>query len=92
MALFIWNVASFKLAPFSTNKQAFVHYPSNSTSQLIKGKSSDLQKLIRCSSGKVTSVFKVGYGGRDSWSRSSWETGARGGITIAFPYIFVLND
>ena len=47
----------------STNIQAFVHYKSSSTSQLLKGKSRDLQKLLRYLSGIMTSTFKVGTGG-----------------------------
>ena len=43
----------------SSNIQSFVHYKSSSTSQLLKGKSRDLQKLLI----KITTTFKVGTGG-----------------------------
>ena len=41
----------------SINTECFVHNKSISTSQLIKGKSSDLQKLLRHFNGIVTSTF-----------------------------------
>ena len=49
----------------SINTKSFVHEKSNSTSQLIKGKSTALQKLLRYFSGIVTSTFKVDTGGCD---------------------------
>ena len=42
----------------------------SSTSQFIKGKSRDLQKLVRYLSGIVTSVFKDGIGDCAGWSTS----------------------
>ena len=44
----------------STNTQSFAHDKSSSTSQLIKGKLSDLQKLLRYLNEIVTSMFNVG--------------------------------
>ena len=45
------------------NTQFLDHFKLNSTSQFIKDKSRDLQKLRRYLSGIVTSVFKGGIGG-----------------------------
>ena len=47
----------------SINTKSFVHDKSSSTSQLIKSKSSDLQKLIRYFRGITISTFKVGTRG-----------------------------
>ena len=50
--------------PSSYNTQYLDHLKSTSVSPLIKGKSRDLQKLLRCLSGILwTSVFKGGIGG-----------------------------
>ena len=47
----------------STNTQSFAHDKSSSTSQLIKGKLSDLQKLLRYLNEIVTSMLNVGICG-----------------------------
>ena len=73
----------------STNTQSFVHNKSSSTSQIIKGKSSDLQRLLRYLSGMVISMFKVASGGRAGW----WACPSFpdcDGLSGVFPVIFVL--
>ena len=51
------------LASFLADTQFFVHNKSSSTSQLIKGKSSDLKNLLRYLSGMVVSLFQGCIGG-----------------------------
>ena len=71
---------------------SFVHDKSSSTLQLIKGKSSDLQKLLKYLSGIVTSTFNVGTGGHAGQSASPSFPGCAG-LASAFLIIFVyLND
>ena len=54
----------------SVNTQSFVNDQSSSALPLIKGKSSDLQKLLTCFSGIMTSTFKVIVSGCACWSAS----------------------
>ena len=78
----------------SSNIQSFVHYKSSSTSQLLKGKSRDLQKLIRYLSGIMASTFKVGTGGgRGGWLASP-SLSDYAGLSSVFPVILLLyvND
>ena len=73
-----------------------VHDKSNSTSQLITGKSRDLQKSLRCVSGIVTSTFKVdtrgceGSGSRCEFGSGCGSCGGRGSCSSVVPLIFVL--
>lgn len=57
----------FKLWSSSENTQFLIHNKPTYTSQLVKGKSSDLPKLLRSLSGIVTSMFKFGTGGCGGW-------------------------
>ena len=60
---YIWNVTLFKLTSFCDNTQYLAHNKSSPTSQMSKGKSSDLQKILRYLSEIVTSMFKGGTTG-----------------------------
>ena len=71
----------------SPNTQSFVHDESSLISQLIKGKSRNLQKLQRYLSGIVTLLFQDVTGGRGGWSAYSSFPG-RGGLSAASPIIF----
>ena len=51
--------------------QSFAHNKSSSISQLIKGKSRDLQNLLRFLSEIVTSTYMVGTGSRAGCKESS---------------------
>ena len=66
---------------------------SSSISQFVNGKSRNLQKLLRCLSGIVTSTFKVGTVGCPGRFTSPGFPG-RDGLSGVFPTIFVLylND
>ena len=77
----------------SINTQSFAHDKSRSTSQFIKGKSRDLQKLLIYLSGKGVSTFKHGPGGCGGQMASPSLPG-RAGLFGVFPTIFVLysND
>ena len=52
-----------KFTPVLLFTQSFVHDQLSPFLQFINGKSRDLQKLLRCLSGIVTSTFKVGTDG-----------------------------
>ena len=69
--------------------KSFVDNKSSSTSQLIKGKSRDLEKLLRYLNGIMTSTFKDGTSDCAGWlvSPSFPGYGDRSGV---FPVIFVL--
>ena len=73
----------------SHNIQSFAHNKSSSTFQLLKGKSSDFQKLLGYLSGIVTSMFKVGTGGCAGQLASPSFPGCAG-LASVFPVIFVL--
>ena len=77
------------LLPCTIKMQSFAHFKSNSTSQFIKGKSRDLQKLLRYLSGIVTSKFK-----NDTYGYAGWSTcpkfWSRGDFSRVSPIIFVL--
>ena len=71
--------------------QYLVHNKSSSISQLIRGKSSDLQKLLRYLSGIVTSVFKGSASGHGGRSPPSGGTDGCGGLISVFSIIFLLH-
>ena len=62
--------------------------------QFIKGKSSDLQKLLRYFSGIVTSAFKVGTGGCAGWPGSPGILGYGGhsGVSLAIFVLYSINS
>ena len=81
---------------FSINAQSFVNDKASPTSQFSKGKSRDLQKLLRFLSGIVISKFKDDTSGCVGWlvSPSFPGCGGLGGLYGDFPTILVLwsND
>ena len=83
------EISSVMLFWCSIKTQSFVHNKSSSTSQFIKGKSRDLQKLLSYLSGIVTSTFKDGTGGCADWSAFPGFPGC-GGRSGVSPIIFVL--
>ena len=97
-ALVIWNVAPIMLLWCSDNTQSFVHDKTSSIWPFISRKSKNLQKLLRYLNGIVNSTFKAGtagYGGRSGrggWDPYGFSGGCdgRGGLSLAFPTIFVL--
>ena len=52
----------------AVKKQPFLHDKPSPTLQFIKGKSRDLQKLLKCISGIVTFTFKNDIDGCAGWS------------------------
>ena len=74
----------------SINTPSFVHDKSSSTSQLIKGKSRDFQKLLKYLSETWNSMFKDGIGGCAGGSTSPGFPGC-GSHAGVFPIIFVLH-
>ena len=79
----------------SINAQFLDHFKSSLISQLIKSKSTYIQRLQRYLSWIVTSVFKAGNGGccgHGVWFPSRFGGGCDGHVGV-FPFIFViLND
>ena len=79
----------------SINAQFLDHFKSSLISQLIKSKSTYIQRLQRYLSWIVTSVFKAGSGsscGHGVWFPSRFGGGCAG-HAVVFPFIFViLND
>ena len=73
--------------------QTFFHNESSSTSQFIKRKSRDLQKLLRYLSGIVTFTFKHNTGACAGWSAFP-EFRSSGDLSGVSPNISVLysND
>ena len=74
----------------SINTQLLVHDKSSSTSQLIKGKLSYLQKLLRYFSRIASSVFENGNGGCGG-SFASLKFPVSKGLTDIFSLIIVLH-
>ena len=70
----------------SINTQSVLHDKWSCTLQFIKGKSRDLQKLLKYLSGIVTSTFKDGT---DGWSTSPEYLGY-GGLSGNSSTIFVV--
>ena len=68
----------------SINTQFSAHDKSSSISQFINGKSRDLQKLLGYLSRTVTSMWKVGTGGR-------FASPSLPGLSGVFATIFVLH-
>ena len=71
----------------SINTQFFKNFKSCSVSQFIKGKSRNLQKLLRYLSGIVTSVFKGSIGsctGCGGWDPFGFSGGCAGRASLAF--------
>ena len=77
--------------PNSINTKSFVHGKSNSTSQLIKSKSSVLQKLIRYFRGITISTFKVGTRGGGGQSACPGIPGceAQAGVFSVIPVLYL---
>ena len=69
-------------------------FKSSSTSQFIKGKSKDLRKLLRYSSGIVTSVFKGeigGCGGCGGFDPSGFGGGSSSHAGLASVFTIILS-
>ena len=85
-----WNLVLVIIKPIlnmssssSIKTQFLWHFNSSSISQLINGKSRDLQKLLKSFNEKTASVFKFGIG---YWySRTS-------SLSINVQLVFVMHD
>ena len=73
---------------YFTKTQSFARDKSSFTLQLIKGKSSDLQKLLQYLNATVAFKFKISTGGHAGRSASLSFTGC-GGLSSVYPVIFV---